>query len=224
MRILIAEDERGLARGLAYLLEKNNCAVDIVHSGSDALEYFRAYTYDAIVLDIMMPGLDGLSVLAEIRKGGSAVPVMLLTAKSSVEDKVNGLELGADDYLAKPFSTREFVARVRALLRRSNEYFDSILTLGNTRLDCNKYSMCHGENCVTLNNKEFQLAEMFFRHPGYVFSSEYLMRHLWPDDTNSNIDVVWTYIGYIRRKMKQLESDAEIVTVRGAGYKLEARI
>ena len=221
MRILIAEDEKGLAKGLAFLLEKNNYAVDVVHNGRDAVEYFRTYTYDAVVLDIMMPELDGLSVLGEIRRSRSSVPVMLLTAKSGVEDKVKGLDLGADDYLAKPFSTREFVARVRALLRRSNEYFDSTLCVGRTCVDCNKYEMRCGDSCVKLNNKEFQLAELFFRHPGYVFSSEYLMEHLWPDDTNAGIDVVWTYIGYLRKKMRQIDSDAEIKTIRGAGYRLD---
>lgn len=221
MRILIAEDEIELARGLKFILEKNKFSVDIVHNGKDALEYFYNGDYDAIVLDIMMPEMNGLQVLENIRKGRSGIPIMMLTAKGEIEDRVAGLEAGADDYLPKPFSTREFVARVKALVRRNDNYAGSILSLGNVQLDCNRYELSSGSKSVRLNNKEYQLMELFLRHPHFVFSSEHIMDKVWGQDSEAGMDVVWTYIGFVRRKLKMLEADIEIRTVRGAGYILE---
>lgn len=221
MRILIAEDEVSLAKGLKFLLEKNKFSVDIAHNGADALELFGCASYDAVLLDIMMPKISGLEVLAEIRKTGSSVPIMMLTAKSDVEDRVKGLNGGADDYLPKPFATSEFVARVRALTRRSMGYTECVLSFGNVRLDCNRYELSCGEASIRLNNKEFQLAEMFLRHPRFVFSAERLMDRIWGMDSLSDIDVVWTHIGFIRKKLKTIGADIEIRTIRGAGYSLE---
>lgn len=175
MRILIAEDEVQLAKGLKYLLEKNKFSVDIVYNGREALDYFHNAEYDAVVLDIMMPGLNGIQVLGVIRAEKSGVPVMMLTAKGEIEDRVAGLEAGADDYLPKPFSTREFIARVRALVRRNDNYTDSILSYGNIRLDCNCFELSSGTGSVRLNNKEYQVIELFLRHPHYVFSSAHIM-------------------------------------------------
>ena len=223
MRVLIAEDEVSLAKGLKFLLEKNNFTVDIVHNGNDALDYVHASDYDVLVLDIMMPGRDGLSVLSALRAEGSAVPVMMLTAKAEIEDRVKGLELGADDYLPKPFATQEFLARVKALARRNAAYANAALAFGNTQLDCSRYELSCGEKTLRLNNKEFQLLELFFRHPRIVFSTEHIMDKLWDLESAAGIEVVWTYIGFIRKKLKEIGSDVEIRTVRGAGYSLEEK-
>ncbi len=221
MRILIAEDEIEIAKALKVLLERNKYSVDIVHTGTDALDYITVSEYDAIVLDIMMPGMDGLTVLRTIRERGNSTPVMLLTAKAEIDDRVAGLDAGADDYLPKPFATSEFIARVRALTRRHGSYTPSILTNGKTQLDCNKYELAYKGSTIRLNNKEFQMMELFMRNPRHVFSSEHLMDKIWGLDSDAEIDVVWTYIGFLRKKLKQLNADVEIKTVRGAGYSLE---
>lgn len=221
MRILIAEDEVSIARALKVMLEKNKYAVDIVHNGNDALEYINHFSYDTLVLDIMMPQKDGLSVLKEARNNGITTPTLLLTAKGEIEDRVAGLDAGADDYLPKPFAAAEFLARVRALTRRSEAYTPSVISLGNTNLDCNQYMLSVSEQSIRLNNKEYQLMELFLRHPNQVFSSEHLMEKIWGLDCEAEIDVIWTYIGFLRRKLKQLEANIEIKTIRGAGYSLE---
>jgi len=221
MRILIAEDEVELARGLKFLLEKNKFTVDIVHNGADALDYFHDTEYDVVVLDIMMPKINGLEVLRHIRQCRSGVPVLMLTAKAEVEDRVAGLEAGADDYLPKPFATREFIARVKALSRRNAGYMDMVLSFGDVRLDCNRYELICGEKAVRLNNKEFQLTELFLQHPHFVFSADHLMDKIWGQDSEADVNVVWTYIGFVRKKLRQIESSVEIRTVRGAGYSLE---
>ena len=221
MRVLIAEDEESLARGLKYLLEKNRFTVDTAANGIDALVFFSSNVYDAVVLDIMMPGKNGIEVLSEIRREGSGVPVMMLTAKSSVEDRVAGLEAGADDYLPKPFSTAEFVARVKALCRRSTVFSGAILTVGNTSLNCSTYEISVSGTGLRLNNKEFQMMEVFMKHPHFVFSTEKLMDMIWGQESDSDLNVVWTYVGFLRKKFKTIGSDIEIRTVRGAGYSLE---
>lgn len=221
MRILIAEDEVTIARALKVMLEKNKYAVDVVHNGNDALDYIQATTYDALVLDIMMPGKDGIEVLKTARAEGITTPALFLTAKAEVADRVAGLDAGADDYLPKPFASSEFLARVRALVRRSNAYASSVLRFGNTALDCSQYILRASLGEVRLNNKEYQLAELFMRHPRQVFSSEHLMEKVWGLDTEAEIDVVWTYIGFLRKKLKQIGADIEIRTIRGAGYALE---
>lgn len=223
MRILIAEDEVEIAKALKILLERNKFGVDIVHNGTAALDYILGGQYDVVVLDIMMPGLSGLEVLQKLRAAGCAFPVLLLTAKGEVEDRVLGLNVGADDYLTKPFDPSEFVARVKALARRSCSYSPVILSLGETRLDCNRYELSNARGSQHLNNKEYQMMELFMRHPHHVFSAEHLMDTIWGFDSDSEIDVVWTYIGFLRKKMKQLEADIEIRTVRGAGYSLEEK-
>lgn len=221
MRILIAEDETELAKGLKFLLEKNMFTVDIVHDGAEALSYFRCRDYDVVILDIMMPKIDGLEVLRQIREAGSGVPVLMLTAKAEIEDRVIGLEAGADDYLPKPFASPEFIARVRALSRRNTGYTEACLSFGNVKLDCNRYEMSCGGEMVRLNNKEFQLMELFMRNPRFVFSTAHLMDKIWGQDSEADISVVWTYVGFLRRKLKELEADIEIRTARGAGYFLE---
>ncbi|MDE6184968.1 MAG: response regulator transcription factor [Lachnospiraceae bacterium] len=221
MRILIAEDEYELARGLKFLLEKNKFSMDVAYDGQQALDYFHSTGYDVIVLDIMMPKVNGLEVLKEIRRNGSGVPILMLTAKAEIEDRVAGLEAGADDYLPKPFASREFIARVKALSRRNAGYADLFLTFGNVKLDCNRYELICGSESVRLNNKEFQMIELFMRHPRFVFSTNHLMDKIWGQDSETDISVVWTYVGFIRKKLRQMDADIEIKTVRGAGYSLE---
>ena len=236
MRILIAEDEVTIARALKVMLEKNKYAVDMVHNGNDALDYIQATTYDALVLDIMMPGKDGIEVLKAARGSGNTTPALFLTAKAEVADRVAGLDagadesefdevmsmnLGADDYLPKPFAASEFLARVRALTRRSSSYASSMLSFGNVTLDCSQYLVKTALGEARLNNKEYQLMELFFRHPRQVFSSEHLMEKVWGLDSEAEMDVVWTYIGFLRRKLKQIGAEIEIRTIRGAGYALE---
>ena len=221
MRILIAEDEVATAKALKLLLEKAKYSVDIVHSGTDAWDYIEAGTYEVIVLDIMMPGMSGLEVLSLIRKNNIKTPVLMLTAKAEIEDRVAGLEAGADDYLPKPFATSELIARIKALGRRSDNYSDSTLKAGNLVLDGNRYEMRVEGNSVKLTNKEYQLIELFIMHPGYVFSAEHLMDKIWGLDSESDIDVVWTHIGFVRKKLRGIGADVEIKTIRGAGYSLE---
>ena len=221
MRILIAEDEVATAKALKLLLEKSKFSVDIVHTGTDAWDYVKEGAYEVVVLDIMMPGLSGLEVLTRMRKEGLKTPVLMLTAKSEIEDRVAGLDAGADDYLSKPFATSELIARVKALGRRSENYTDSLKTAGDLTLDSNRYEMRAGDKSVSLTNKEFQLMELFVTHPGFVFSTEHLMDKIWGLESNSDIDVVWTHIGFVRKKLKSIDSKAEIKTIRGAGYSLE---
>ena len=221
MRILIAEDESATAKALKVLLEKAKFSVDIVQNGNDAWSFIQIGSYEVIVLDIMMPGKSGLEVLSLMRQNNISTPVLMLSAKAELEDRVAGLDAGADDYLPKPFATSELIARIKALGRRSENYSDSVHKAGNLVLDGNRYEMRVDSDAVSLTNKEFQLMELFILHPGYVFSTDHLMEKIWGADTDSDIDVVWTHIGYIRKKMRTLKANVEIKTIRGAGYALE---
>ena len=222
MRILLAEDEVSIARALKLMLEKNQYTVDMVHNGAEALDFIGSVPYDALVLDIMMPKMNGIEVLTAARKMGKKTPALFLTAKGEIEDRVAGLDAGADDYLPKPFATSEFLARVRALVRRSTAYVPAALSFGSVELDCNQYILRTSSGELRLNNKEYQLMELFMRNPRQVFSTTLLMDKVWELGSESEVDVVWTYIGFLRRKLKQLNADIEIKTIRGAGYTLES--
>ena len=222
MRILLAEDEVSIARALKLMLEKNQYTVDMVHNGAEALDFISSVPYDALVLDIMMPKMDGIEVLTAARKMGIKTPALFLTAKGEIEDRVAGLDAGADDYLPKPFATSEFLARVRALVRRSTAYVPAALSFGGVELDCNQYILRTSSGELRLNNKEYQLMELFMRNPRQVFSTTLLMDKVWELGSEAGVDVVWTYIGFLRRKLKQLNADIEIKTIRGAGYTLES--
>lgn len=224
MRILIAEDEVEIARALKFLLKKNKFTVDIVHNGNDAWNYVRQMDYNVVVLDIMMPEIDGLEVLRRMRSQKMTVPVLLLTAKAEIEDRVTGLNAGADDYLPKPFAASELIARVKALSRRSMNYSDSILREGNISLDCNCYELSANGRSVRLNNKEYQLMELFMSNPRRIFSTDHMMEKIWGNDSDAGMDVVWTYIGFLRKKLRELDADVEIKTIRGAGYSLERKV
>ena len=221
MRILIAEDEVATAKALKVLLEKAKYSVDIVHNGNDAWNYISSGSYEVIVLDIMMPGMNGLEVLTKMRREQISTPVLMLTAKSEIEDRVAGLEAGADDYLPKPFATSELIARIKALGRRSENYSAREMQAGNLLLDGNKYEMRVDDKNIGLTNKEYQLMELFVLHPKHVFSTDHLMEKIWGCDSDSDIDVVWTHIGYVRKKLRELNANVEIKTIRGAGYSLE---
>jgi len=223
MKLLLADDERELTKALKAVLEKNKYTVDAVENGEDALEYARAGAYDGIILDVMMPGPDGISVLRALRAGGNSTPVMLLTARSEVSDRVLGLEAGADDYLPKPFAMAEFLARVKALLRRSGSYAADILTLGDLSLNAGTYELSAPGGSLRLNNKEYQLMELFMRNPEKIFSTEDLMEKLWGWDSEAEINVVWTNIANLRRKLEKLSAGVSLRSIRGVGYELEEK-
>ena len=221
MRILVADDEPEMTMVLEALLRREHYSVDVVNDGQDALDYGLAENYDCLILDIMMPGLDGIQVLRALRARNVSTPVLLLTARSQIEDRVAGLDSGADDYLPKPFDNREFIARVRALTRRGGGYTPSVLTAGNTTLDCAAFELRCGQSRVRLGNKEFQMLELLMRQKGRLISTEQFMEHIWGYDSEAEINVVWAYISYLRRKLEAVGADVRIAARRGQGYLLE---
>ena len=221
MRLLVADDERDITKAVRAVLEHSKYTVDVVDNGADALEYARDGSYDGIILDIMMPGRDGPSVLQELRELGVESPVLLLTARGELDDRVAGFEAGADDYLPKPFAMIELLARVRAMLRRRTGYTADTLRLGALALDCSACELSSGGRSIRLNNKEFQIMECFLRNPRQVFSTEDLMAKFWSWDSEAEINVVWTNIANLRRKLSQLGAGVEIKSIRGVGYQLE---
>ena len=221
MRILVADDEPEMAMVLEALLSREHYSVDVVYNGRDALDYGLAENYDCLVLDIMMPGLDGLQVLEELRARNVVTPVLLLTAKSQVEDRIAGLNRGADDYLPKPFHNGEFIARVRALTRRGREYVPSVLTVGNISLDCSVFELRCGGRALQLGSKEFQILELLMRRQGQLISTEQFMERIWGYDSEAEINVVWAYISYLRKKLETVGANVRITARRGQGYLLE---
>lgn len=221
MRILLAEDEKDLSKALCAVLKHNNYSVDPVFNGQDALDYGLCENYDAIILDIMMPKKNGLEVLLELRKQGVDTPVIILTAKSETEDKILGLDTGADDYLTKPFSMGELLARIRALTRRKSEFMPNLLTTGNLSLNRETFELSVGDNSLRLGNKEFQMIELLMNSPGRLISTEQFMERIWGYETEAEINVVWVYISYLRKKLSSLGANVEIKAVRGVGYTLE---
>ncbi len=219
MRILLAEDERALSKALVKIFEKSNYSIDAVYNGQEALDYLDGGNYDAAVLDIMMPEVDGITVLKRLRETGSDLPVLLLTAKSEVDDKVLGLDSGADYYLTKPFDAKELLAAVRAITRSGSEV-DTKLRFGDLTLDRTSFELASDSNGVILSNKEFQMMEMLMTKPGSVVSVDAFMDHIWGYDTETESNVVWVYISYLRKKISSLGSDVKIKALRNAGYTL----
>lgn len=215
MRLLLAEDEKTLSNALVTILKHNNYSVDAVYNGEDAIDYIETGVYDGAILDIMMPKVDGITVLKTIRAGGNKMPVLLLTAKSDVDDKVLGLDAGADDYLTKPFVTKELLARIRA------ELTDNSLSFGDLKLDRVSFELSSPSGKLPLTAKEFQIMESFMNYPSQIISAERLMEKIWGFDSDSEINVVWTYISYLRKKLKLLQSGVTIKAVRNIGYTLE---
>lgn len=223
MRILLAEDERDLSDALVAVLTYNQYDVETVSDGDDALYYAQSTPYDALILDVMMPKRTGFQVVAELRRVGILTPVLLLTAKNQVEDKVTGLDSGADDYLTKPFEMQELLARLRSLLRRPVSYAPEIMTFSDLNLDRSAFTIQVGQNKETLTKKEFQLLELFLFNAGQVLSKEVIMDKIWGYDSLAEINVVWVNISSIRKKLQQLQSQVKIVSARGLGYRLEDR-
>lgn len=219
MRILLAEDEVALAKAVAKIFEKSNYSIDVVHDGQDALDYLEAGNYDAAVLDIMMPKVDGITVLKKLRESGSDIPVCMLTAKSEIDDKVLGLDSGANYYLTKPFDAKELLAAVRAITRSGHEV-DTKITYGDLSLDRTSFELSTQHAEVQLANKEFQMMEMLMANPGKVISVDTFMDHVWGYDTETESNVVWVYISYLRKKLTALKSNVKIKALRNAGYSL----
>lgn len=221
MRLLLAEDERALSKALAIILERSNYSVDTVYDGEAALEYLAADNYDGVILDIMMPKKDGITVLKELRSRGSKIPVLILTAKSEVDDKVLGLDSGANDYLTKPFHSRELLARIRAMTRAQSSQTSSVLQMGNITLDQRTYELSSPTGSFRLANREFQILELLMQNPGNLISAERLMEKIWGYDSETEISVVWVYISYLRKKLSALGANIQIRATRNAGYCLE---
>ena len=221
MRLLLAEDEEDLSRALVTVLKHNNYSVDAVFNGLDALEYLEAGNYDGAILDIMMPKMDGLTVLKKIRAQGNSIPVLMLTAKTEIDDRVAGLDAGADDYLPKPFSVKELLARIRAMTRRQAETTDAILKMGNLTLNRSTYQLSTPKDTLKLAGKEYQMLEMLMVNPGQIISVDQFMDRIWGFDSEAELNVVWVYVSYLRKKLAALEADVIIKATRGVGYSLE---
>lgn len=220
MKILLAEDERSLSRALVKILEKNNYNADAVYNGEDALTYLQSGNYDAAILDIMMPKMDGIAVLKKLRANGNTIPIIMLTAKAEVDDKVLGLDSGANDYLTKPFDTKELLARIRAMTRTQTAT-DSRISFGNITLNRATFELSSPSGNFRLANKEFQMMELLMSNPQHLFSTEKLMERIWGYDSDAEINVVWVYISYLRKKLTALQANIQIKATRNAGYSLE---
>ena len=222
MRLLLAEDEKELSQALVTILKHSNYSVDAVYDGRDALDYLDSGIYDGAILDIMMPKMDGITVLKTIRSRGNSIPVLLLTAKSEIDDRVAGLDSGADDYLTKPFATKELLARIRAMTRRQGDTSDSVLKFRNLTLNRSTFELAVGGQSSRLGNKEFQMMEMLMVNPGQVIPTERFLEKIWGYDSDAELNVVWVYISNLRKKLNSLGADVQIRAARNLGYSMEA--
>ena len=223
MRLLYAEDEKSLARAVSTILVKNNYSVDVVYDGESALDYLETENYDGAILDVMMPKMDGIEVLRRMRQRGDSTPVLLLTAKAEIDDRVAGLDSGANDYLTKPFDMKELLARIRAMTRVLSVQPDKTISFGKVTLDCASYDLSGPGGSTKLAGKEFQMMEMLMRNPRILVSTETFMDHIWGYDSEAELNIVWVYISTLRKKLKGIEADIEIKAQRGVGYYLEVR-
>ena len=221
MRILIAEDDPKLRKSLVHIFEHNYYAVDSVDNGMDAFEFASTNVYDGLVLDIMMPGMDGVTLLQKLRSNGITTPALFLTARTEIHQRIEGLDAGADDYLPKPFATQELLARVRAMLRRKDTFTPDLLTVGALTLNRSTYELQCGNNILSLSGKEFQVTEMLMLHPGQILTAEQIITHIWGWDTNVDTSVIWVHISNVRKKLDALGAPVSIRFVRNAGYLLE---
>ena len=221
MRLLYAEDETSLARAVSTILTRNNYAVDVVSDGESALDYLATGNYDGAILDVMMPKLDGIEVLRRMRTRGDSTPVLLLTAKAEIDDRVTGLDSGANDYLTKPFDMKELLARIRAMTRVLSVQPDKTLRFGAVTLDCAGYELSGPGGSCKLAGKEFQMMEMLMRSPRQLISTETFMDRIWGYDSEAELNIVWVYISMLRKKLKAIGADIGIKAQRGLGYFLE---
>lgn len=219
MKILLVEDDLDLVKVLNKILILNGYIVDCANDGIEALDYLNINSYDLVIMDIMMPRLDGISTLKKIRKDGNSVPVLLLTAKSMVDDKVEGLDNGADDYMTKPFQSKELLARIRALTRRQNQI--TTMSVGSLTLDPNTYEM-RAEKTIKLTNKEFKVMEVLIRNTNCYLGSEKIMDSIYDISSDTEIGVIWVFISTLRKKLDEIGSNYNIVTRKGVGYRLES--
>ena len=223
MRLLIVEDEQGMAEGLQGLLEKQGYATDLAFDGDSGLDNGLTGLYDLIILDIMLPGRDGLSVLKELRRDGVETPVLMLTARSSVADRIQGLDHGADDYLTKPFDTGEFLARVRALTRRNGVPLEEEPSFGDIRLDRRKLELCRGNERLRLGPKEFQVMECLLLNKNQIIPRALLCEKVWGLLSEAEYNNVEVHISFLRKKLRALHSNVQILSIRNAGYHLEVQ-
>ena len=221
MRLLFAEDEKSLSRAITAILKNNHYEVDSVYDGEEALAYLECGTYDGAILDIMMPKKDGLTVLKEIRRQGINTPVLMLTAKAEIDDRVLGLDSGANDYLTKPFAAPELLARIRAMTRTQMTQNTSSLSFGNLSLNQTSFELSSPLGSYQLTNKEFQLLELLMANPGQVISSDRLFEKIWGYESDADPSVIWVYISYLRKKLTALNASVRIRAIRNAGYRLE---
>lgn len=221
MRLLIAEDNPKLLKSLIRIFEQNNFVVDGVSSGDDALSYAQTEEYDGLVLDIMMPGMDGIAVLQKLREMNIKTPALFLTARTEVSQRVEGLDAGADDYLPKPFSTPELLARVRAMLRRKDNYVPDLLSYRNVTLNRSTFQLDCESRVQSLSGKEYQIMEMLMQSPKIIVPTDKFMTHIWGWDSDVDTSVVWVHISNIRKKLLAIKAPLEIRFIRGAGYVLE---
>ena len=222
MKLLLVEDEKQLSEALQQILIKNKYSVDAVYNGDEGLDYALTGVYDVIILDIMLPKLNGIEILKMIRKRKISTPVILLTAKGSVEDRILGLDSGADDYLPKPFSPDELLARLRALTRRNGDFInENILEFSDIRLNLSTYDMEVNDNSITLTQKEFEILKYFMQRPKLVVSKDDLITKLWGFDSDVEHNNIEVYISFLRKKLAYVESDVKITTIRRVGYRLE---
>ena len=221
MRLLYAEDERSMSEAVVDILTYHKYTVDAVYDGEEALDYAEAGDYDGIILDIMMPRMSGLEVLKKLRASGDNTPVLLLTAKTEIEDRIEGLDLGADDYLPKPFAMGELLARIRAMLRRRENFTPDVLTYGNISLNTATYELGVGEETVVLPKLEYQLMELLMANKNVYLSSEDILVKIWGYDSESDLGIVWVYISYLRKRLAQLGANVSIKVKRNIGYKLD---
>ncbi|MBE5956379.1 MAG: response regulator transcription factor [Lachnospiraceae bacterium] len=220
MKLLLAEDELSLSRAIIKILEKNNYTAEAVYNGEDALKYLESGNFDAAILDIMMPKMDGITVLQKLRASGNQIPILILSAKSEVDDKVLGLDSGANDYLTKPFDSKELLARIRAMTR-TGQAVSSRISTGNITLDRATFELSSPSGSFRLTNKEFQMIEMLMTNPKHLISTERFMEKIWGYDSDTEISVVWVYISYLRKKLHALGANIQIKAARNAGYSLE---
>lgn len=221
MRLLLAEDELDLAEALTVFFEKNQFSVDAVHDGAAAYDYACTGNYDAVILDIMMPNMDGIQVVQKLRENGISTPVMMLTAKGEKDDRIAGFDAGADDYLPKPFAPDELLSRVRAMLRRGGDYKPPLLAFGDLVMDSGAGELRCESRSIKLSGREYQVMELFLRAPRTIFSAERIMERVWGWDSEAEISVVWVHISNLRKKIKGIGSRAVIRVTRGLGYSLE---
>lgn len=223
MKLLLAEDEKELSNALCVLFKHNNYDIDAVYNGEDALYYAKNITYDAIILDIMMPKMDGITVLKKLRSLKITTPILLLTAKGQLDDKVLGLEAGADDYLAKPFFMKELLARIKALTRRYENNYENEIHIGNIVVDTLRYEIkCNG-NIASLTNKEFQILEYLIKSKNHILSMDDFLNKIWGFDSDVDYNVFYVNVSSLRKKLNGINSNVNIKAIRNVGYTLEIK-